>query len=314
MAPFEQTTSTAPAGDSSPPEFVEAYTRRLQEIQAVAESDIEPVNIDVRAAVTTVLGALPEMMTLRDQIATLSQIDQNAIDGLRDYAMAVGHANSICDTAFTPHDDVAALSDQAMRLRDVLKADAIALTTRGLIDPVRIAQLKGAPGYKNLAFELMDYANLLSGVWPEIQGKTALQPSEIDHARKLSERIVFALGQREQAPVVVADATRVRDQAFTLFVNAYSEARRAIQFLRYREDDADTIAPSLYAGRGGRGKSANDGSDAGTGGAADPVLPAGTPAAVTAPSASRASTVASSAPAQPIAPGMPGASPFLTRN
>lgn len=33
---------------------------------------------------------------------------------------------------------------------------------------------------------------------------------------------------------------------------AYDDARRAVTYLRWHEDDADEIAPSLYAGRGGR--------------------------------------------------------------
>jgi len=38
-------------------------------------------------------------------------------------------------------------------------------------------------------------------------------------------------------------------------MRAYDEARRAVVFLRWHQDDADTITPSLYAGRGkGKGK------------------------------------------------------------
>ena len=65
---------------------------------------------------------------------------------------------------------------------------------------------------------------------------------------------MVAAGLREQGPAVVQDVARIRDQAFTLMMRAYDEVRRAVTFLRWQQGDADTIAPSLYAGRGGRGK------------------------------------------------------------
>lgn len=40
-----------------------------------------------------------------------------------------------------------------------------------------------------------------------------------------------------------------RQQAYTLFVNAYDQIRRAISFLRWDQGDADEIAPSLFGGK-----------------------------------------------------------------
>lgn len=300
MEATKEATLTATTHDSvDSAQFVEAYQKRLPEILAVPESDFTTINVDIPTVVTMVLGAMPEILALRGGIAALAVVDQKAVDGLRDYALAAGQANSIYTTAITPRDDIASLNEQALRLRDVLKSDAAALANRGLIDPARLAPLKGAIGYKNVAFELIDYANLFTSCWDAIDNKTALQEAEIDQARKLGEQLVFAVGQRDQAPVVLAEAARVRQQAYTLFFNAYSEVRRAIQFLRYYEGDVESIAPSLFTGRGGRPKVAGD----------DGALPAGTPAAVTNPSGAT-SPAAPPAPA-PIPVGMPGSSPFI---
>ena len=43
-----------------------------------------------------------------------------------------------------------------------------------------------------------------------------------------------------------------RVRAYTLFVRAYDQCRRAATYLRWGEEDADEIAPSLFANRGGR--------------------------------------------------------------
>ena len=44
----------------------------------------------------------------------------------------------------------------------------------------------------------------------------------------------------------------LRDRAYTLVVETYDEIRRALNYVRWAEDDADEIAPSLYAGRAHR--------------------------------------------------------------
>ncbi|WP_438004954.1 hypothetical protein [Sorangium sp. So ce321] len=41
-------------------------------------------------------------------------------------------------------------------------------------------------------------------------------------------------------------------------MHAYDQTRRAVSYLRWNEGDAETIAPSLYKGRGGRAASSSD--------------------------------------------------------
>jgi hypothetical protein len=279
--------------------FAAALERRLAEIQAVPDHELVPVNLDMHGAVTTVLGLLSEIGALRDRVRKLSELDQAVVDGLEEYALAAGEANSRYATAIAPHEDIVALNEEAIRLREILRSDATALATRGLIDPARIAQFKGLTGYKNVAFELIDWTNLLRDCWPTIRGKTALTVEEVRRAKDVAIRLVRATGQREQGPAVVAEASRLRQQALTLLMNSYDQVRRAVTFLRWNEGDADTIAPSLYAGRQ-RSKA---------------TAPDSPPAPGTAPAGNgsdNGGTHAAPGPAlTPPAPvGMPGASPF----
>ena len=67
-------------------------------------------------------------------------------------------------------------------------------------------------------------------------------------------QLLAALGERGQ-PLDIAQAEGAAERrlrAFALFMRAYDACRRAIAYLRWDEDDADTIAPSLFKGRGGR--------------------------------------------------------------
>jgi hypothetical protein len=64
-----------------------------------------------------------------------------------------------------------------------------------------------------------------------------------------------------ESTLTVAVATRTRQAAYTLFVTSYNEVRSAVQYLRRREDDADTIIPSLFVIHGARKKSAPETND-----------------------------------------------------
>ena len=104
--------------------------------------------------------------------------------------------------------------------------------------------------------------------------------------------MLTAVGLREQGPAIIAASSENRQKAFTLFVKAYDHARRAVSFLRWNEDDVDTIAPSLYAGRG-------------TGHRKNVPPPAPTPPA---PAPTAATTPANVSRVE--APGLPGSEPF----
>jgi len=239
--------SPIPFVDDSP--INAAFEKRLEEIQSIDDDALAPLNLDIRAAIMTVFGALREVATHMEAISTLSWIDQNKIGGLKEYTMAAVEAQSRWVTAMTPPENIAVLNGEALAMRNLLRSDARLLAKRGLIAPGCLASFKGHIGYKNVGFELIGRANLMRDCWSAIHDKTPTTVVEVQRAKDIGERLVYAAGCREQAPVIRAEAAKLRQQAFTLMLNSYNETRRAISFLRWHEGDAETIAPSLYAGR-----------------------------------------------------------------
>ena len=61
--------------------FSTAYDHRLPEIEAVSDAELVALNLDVHSAVATVLGALPALEPLRNDIVALAHVDQDAISG-----------------------------------------------------------------------------------------------------------------------------------------------------------------------------------------------------------------------------------------
>lgn len=105
-------------------------------------------------------------------------------------------------------------------------------------------------------------AAIVLGAWPKLlalRDQVARLPDfEMNRFDKLRD-YAWALVQahssyREHAaaPDNRAELRLMRQRAFTLLVSSYDEARRAVSFLRWHEQDLESIAPSLWSGRGAR--------------------------------------------------------------
>jgi hypothetical protein len=283
-----------------------AYERRLAEIQAVPDSELPRVALDVHAAVATVLGALPAILALRESMARLPSLKAALVDGLADYAWAASEANARYEHAAAPSEDLGPLLEEATKARETFRLDAVSLAHRGFIEQERLTAFKGLTGYKNVAFDLMDWAFVLRECWSRIEGKSGLSAEEVDAAAKLGEHLLTQASLREQQPERIAEAAHVRQQAILLLAQAYDEVRRAITYLRWQEDDVESIAPSLFLKNGRRPK--GDAAPAATDGASPAAEPVA-PAAPTAAAAPGPAVHVTAAPTPP--PGMPGARLFV---
>src|SRR4051794_22462972 len=286
--------------------FRDAYQRIIDEVNKVPASELIPINIDIPAAVATALGAMPEIMALRSKLVALPDFDIARLDKLETYTLAIGHAHTRWLGASTPAESLEQISQDATVKRELLLSDAVALAKRNMVDGQRLKELKGPIGFKNLSFDLFNLADMLRSNWSAISGKSALQLAELDQAEVLADRLITAVGLREQGPAVVAETAESRQRAFALFVSAYDQVRRAVSYLRWNEDDVDNIVPSLYAGRTtGRKKTSTE---------VKPPI-ATTPATPSAPSAPAPSPVTNGSAA--VAPvrsvGLPQSEPFVGR-
>lgn len=93
-----------------------------------------------------------------------------------------------------------------MKVREMFASDAAALAHRGLIDGKPLADLKGGPGYLNVAYDLGALVRMLRERWSEIASKSAIQASELAEAEKLYEQISRAYGARMRESVEITRA------------------------------------------------------------------------------------------------------------
>lgn len=266
---------------------------------ALELGELLPINLDIPTTVAAVIGALPRVKSFRETFVTvLPCFDIAAFDALESYADALAYAHIAFLAASEPTTDLRALLVRARAMRDRFVADADALAGRGKLDGRRLADLKGGTGYLAIAYDLGALICMIRERWTEISGKSAIQSSELDEAESLCEQVARAYGERTRQSVLAASHAEDRQRAYTVLLNTYDQARRAMQYIRWEEGDAEKIAPSLWSGRGGRGSKAKSGSNGGTNPPA-PVDPHADPTQPVAPP-----------PVEPDDPGMPGGSPF----
>jgi len=228
----------------------QAYESSLNEICAVPKEQFVVITLIISEAVTTVLGRLEGIRALGPQMTqALPKFPIDLVDKLETYTLALDHTQILYKTSSTSPDSIKALAKSATGFREILLADVNALISRDLINPAALKNLKGVNGYKNIAFDLSALVQILKHNWATISGRTGVTLEELDKAEVLAEQLQTAVGQHEKVPVTTTETVRHRQAAFTLFIRAYEEVRSGIEYLRRKQGDADSIAPSLYVRR-----------------------------------------------------------------
>ncbi len=93
------------------------------------------------------MRAVPQLLALRASAATqLPNFSLAVYDKVETYAQALAYAQTAFLAASIPSDELPALADRGLKIREQLVSDAAALAKRNLLDPRRLADLKRGPG------------------------------------------------------------------------------------------------------------------------------------------------------------------------
>jgi len=251
----------APGKPAPPRDAAFALAEVRAEVDAVPESELVPVNVDVPRAVAIVLGAAPHLEALRGRfVAELPQHPIRYIDNLKKYALAAWYSHLLSLPAPGPENTVKKLLEEAAPLRESLLVAAEALSHRGYFDKERVSEIRSGQGNIDTANDLVALAALFAEHWGTIEQKTAVDWAEVERAATLGPDILVAVGERElpRAGEKTSDPTKLRVRAFSLLVKAYDQCRRGAAYLAWGERDLDEIAPSLYSARGAGRRLAED--------------------------------------------------------
>lgn len=230
--------------------------RLLPELEALPQSELKQITLNINAAVATVLGKLRKLRALRPSIvATLPTFDLTGFDKMEEYAAALNAADGLYAEATAPLTELRELIEAATQLREILLSSAITLVKRGLLKPEAVEGLKGPVGHKDLAYDLNHLAGAFKRQWAAVSEKSAVTEEELAHAQRLQWRLLRLVGEREDNEQKANAAGELRTRAFTRFIQAWDDVRRAVSHLRWKADDAEDFAPSLYTRNGAKRRS-----------------------------------------------------------
>jgi hypothetical protein len=241
---------TSPARPPAPNLAEAAFDATQLEMETLRSDDLLPINLDIPASVSVALGVEPHLQLLVPEIErVLPAHPIGCIKDLRRYALAAWYAHLLSVPVARDEGAVKPLLAEAAPLREALLVAAEALAHRKLLDPARVAEIRAGHGNVDTANDLVALSALLSSEWGAVSSKTAIEEHEVQRAGVLGTELLAALGVRDVRGATKTDAQDARARAYTIFVRAYDDCRRALIYLRWNEGDADAIAPSLFARR-----------------------------------------------------------------
>jgi hypothetical protein len=260
------------ARPGEPPKAEAAFELIKPEMAKLSPESFGKINLDISQAVSLALGVLPGLAFLRPAMVKLPDFEIAHFDKLETYALGAWYAHLLALPPASAANPVQLLLEEASDLRGRLLGDAEALAARGLLDLDSVQAIRKGQGNMDTANDLVALSALMGASWEKIENKTAASAEEVHRAGDLGPLLIAALGVRDHgAAATPAEAADRKVRAFALFTGAYDQVRRAVSYLRWNEGDADSLAPSLYKGRGGsRGASAAKGEG---GAEADPAEP-----------------------------------------
>jgi hypothetical protein len=235
--------------DSSTSTRGPALVAILDELRAIPDADVLTPRVDVPAAVLTVIGAAPKIELHRAAIAArFGEAGVRSIDRLVPLASALSVAQG--EHAASPDVGLEALAQELGEERARLATDAEVLVLRKVLHPRALAGLIGGQAYKDRITDVDTLVQLFRVHWSTVASHTKLTRADLDHADAMMIEFRRLLGERDQMSGRALTTSDVRARAFTVFFRTYDHVRKMLGFLRWHEEDADQIAPSLYAGRG----------------------------------------------------------------
>jgi hypothetical protein len=229
------------------PRLRKALAQVRNEAEALKDEELLLINLDPFAAVTTVSGALPKMVALREQIAAdLPRFNLALLDNLELYSLALMQAHSLFNAARGEQNRRGELAVDADKLRALLLADANNLKQHGFLANADLSQLRGPNGHRNIACDVMTLASLLRKHWTQVSSHCGVTLADLDRAEVLSDELAHVIGVHERATEEFAAAALLRKRVFTLFIRAYTEVRTAVKYVNKATGGTDKFPPAVH--------------------------------------------------------------------
>lgn len=233
---------------------VESYRKVEGEILALSNDEVGRVTTHVSQAAAIALGALPNLRKLRDDFVAVFRDAEallDKLDRLEDYAMAAFYAD-VRSLPTTTESEVQRVLERGRPMRNKLLDVAEGLVAFGLLDAVRVKNIRRGQGHRDTAQDLVALAALFNADWERLEHSVPFDRAFVVEAGSVGSDLLEAIGIQRVGVVKGTeplDWPAIRARAFRVLVNQYEPLRRAVMYLRWEQGDANAFAPALHKGR-----------------------------------------------------------------
>lgn len=230
----------------------EAPRRALERVMpmalAIADKQLLPIRLDPPTIAMFLLNRLRAIEPYREAISELSRVNHEWLSNLESIALALIQVDSLSRITVKQLPAVKAAFKEACRLRSRLAESARILHKEGVLPRGSLANLKVTGGYKHTAQDLMALGSVLRDNWGVIGGRTTITMDDVDRSSVLAQILYRTAESRTKRAAVPAELALLKRQVYTLFLLAYDELQRCLDFIE--RGAAKRLAPTLYQGRG----------------------------------------------------------------
>jgi hypothetical protein len=164
----------------------------------------------------------------------LVEFDLNQLDRLEIYSRALIHCHALYLSVKAPPEELKAVITETSRIRSLLRSDLDVLVKHGVISGLPAEGIRRNKAHKSIANDILVYVNLMRAHWNTVSSQCGTSQAELERSEALAAKLIRILGYRDRTPQEVSASNLQRRQAFTLFVRAYDEVRRAVTYVRWQ--------------------------------------------------------------------------------
>jgi hypothetical protein len=224
-----------------------AYRQSRAALESIPTDKLVELDIDIPIEAPAVLARLPKIMALRSRVASsLADFDMRAIDKLAQHLRAMCYAHWLFQSTRVSFERLQGWLGEWPTVQERLIAEARRQPTSDLRNRSALEHCANPGKFCQGLSNAQRLCCLVRPLPNEFDVTTGLRSHEIAHAQLLAELMAIIDVQGDDLHKLETTLRLNRQRAFTLFLLSYDQVRRATQFIRWSEGDADEIAPALH--------------------------------------------------------------------
>lgn len=214
-------------------------------VEKLKDEDVGIYNLDAAYVSTVLSAAIPRLEEMYPLFEKLYDFDLPAVRALKTLVPALMHSNGLVLAHSPETSDFDKLAVEARALRETLLIVAELLVNRQAIARSVVDDIRAGHG----TIDLINDLTALRAIVEKHDDGSLVPKNVLLRTSELIADLPRSYAQRQGKDPSLAPLLNQRKKIGALVIYGYAEAQAGVAYLRRKQKDADTIAPSMYVPR-----------------------------------------------------------------